>query len=220
MREKGARARSRFPPCPGRCGMQCVAGGADALGERRSEGVRAGHEVSVLRRRGREQRGEGAGSAGRRRCEGGRLTAGGWPTHRAQHVQRALAHPRHDSHGGGDVGRVRDLDPDVGERGAWRGQRVAPSGGAGGGAAGRRGAAFVPRGPMLNGTTYMVRPCMEPSKSEPSFCAARARREGVRGLHVRTVERPHDGAASRAAPRASGRDRASCWWAQHCPRSR
>ncbi len=41
----------------------------------------------------------------------------------AEHVERAGAHARHDPHRNGDVGRVGELDADVGDRGAERAHR-------------------------------------------------------------------------------------------------
>ena len=52
----------------------------------------------------------------------------------AEHLERASAHPRHDPHRHRDVGRVGDLDADVGD-------------------------GADPSGPIEKGTTYMVRPC-------------------------------------------------------------
>jgi hypothetical protein len=60
----------------------------------------------------------------------------------AEHLERAGAHAGHDPHADGHVGRVGDLDADV--------------------------AIGEPSGPIENGTTYIVRPRIEPSKSSCS----------------------------------------------------
>jgi hypothetical protein len=56
----------------------------------------------------------------------------------AHQVQRAFAHAGHDAHRDGDIAAVGDLDAEGAE-------------------------IFEPSGPMQNGTTYIVRPRMQPS---------------------------------------------------------
>ena len=60
--------------------------------------------------------GHGRGVVGR----ADRVQAGDEVAVVAEHVERALAHAGHDPHGGGHVGRVGELDADLGDRGAER----------------------------------------------------------------------------------------------------
>jgi hypothetical protein len=105
-------------------------------------------------RRSRNRRTRSRASRGSARCTwcpccrasarpAGRASRG-WPTLCRQgtnspsvpSVEHRLAHAGHDAHVGDDIGRVGDLDADVGDG--------------------------LPSGPMLNGITYIVRPRMQP----------------------------------------------------------
>jgi hypothetical protein len=100
----------------------------------------------------------------------------------AEHVEHLRAHARHDAHVDDDVRRVGDLDADV--------------------------AMGEPSGPMLNGTTYIVRPRMQPSKALRSVAFISRGGPVVGGAGVVLVGAADEGALLDARDVATGRERA------------